>query len=254
MGSNTTSASQSPALVWLKIIGSILGLGLGYLAIVGICASFISDPVAAMVIANIIVFALYLLWHYVRPERTSSQNWPHARCNGRLGRQQWLQLGAVVVMLWIAGQIIAMTLYSLVGSETFAANAQDQRGSQLWSVILLLMAAPLAEEALIRGSILPRLRTGLGVVAASIVSALLFSLLHLNLVQIVLTLPLGIVLGFVACYTGRIRETIALHAGFNLLSVIVPAGMIVPFAHIISAVPALAVCAFCVVLGRRALA
>lgn len=253
MGTNTAS-SPSRSMTWLKIIGALFGLGLGYLAIVGICASFIDNPVAAMVIANIVVFALYLLWHYVRPPRTDAQLWPHAQAVGRLGQQQWLQLGGIVIMLWLAGQIIAMTLYTLVGSEMFAANSQQQQSSQLWSIALLLVTAPLAEEALVRGSVLPRLRTGMGVVAASIVSAVLFSLLHLNLVQIVLTLPLGIVLGFVACYTGRIRETIALHAGFNLLSVIVPAGMIVPFAHIISAVPALAVCALGVVMGRRALA
>lgn len=253
MGSSSTTRADSPFKTWIKICGVLMGLLLGYLAIVGVAASLIDNNVAAMVLANLATFALYVLWRYLRHRPTQTRSQVPAQTPGRLRGAQWLQLLALIALMWVAGQVMALTIYQLVGSETFDANATMQRGALAWAIALLLLAAPLAEEALIRGMVLPRLRTGMGVIGASIASAALFSLLHLNLVQIVLTLPMGILLGFVACYTGRIHETVLLHMAFNLLSVAVPAAMIVPFAHIAVAVPALAVCAWGVFMGRRVL-
>lgn len=87
--------------------------------------------------------------------------------------------------------------------------------------LIVCILGPLAEEITFRGLVLTRLRP-YGDTFAVFASALLFALLHGNLSQMFYAFALGVILGWVALRTGRIRETVALHAAANLFGGFIP--------------------------------
>lgn len=89
----------------------------------------------------------------------------------------------------------------------------------LMTVFIAIIPAVL-EEIAIRGILLQPLRR-FGDGFAIVVSALIFSLLHGNMVQIPYTLTAGIYFGYVAVVTGSVWSSIILHFLNNFYSVIV---------------------------------
>lgn len=90
-------------------------------------------------------------------------------------------------------------------------------------VYSLLMFA-IAEELIFRGFLLKYLRKNSSAAIAVLVSALLFSLVHLSPLAIVLTLPLGLLLGALMLRTGNIVAPIAAHFLFNLALIYIYGG------------------------------
>lgn len=93
----------------------------------------------------------------------------------------------------------------------------------LWSIILLtLIAAPLAEEILFRGWMLPMMvARGVPAVFAIIISALAFGLLHTpqGLMVMTSTFLLGIALGIARMATGRVTAPLLGHVANNAWAV-----------------------------------
>ncbi|HAH32303.1 MAG TPA: hypothetical protein DCL44_08320 [Elusimicrobia bacterium] len=80
--------------------------------------------------------------------------------------------------------------------------------------VLLLMAA--AEELLFRGFVLHYLAKRVSFGWALFWSAFVFSLVHLNPLAVILTLPLGLLLGWLMRRTGNITAPIAAHCIYNV--------------------------------------
>ena len=98
--------------------------------------------------------------------------------------------------------------------------AQANPKSLIWLVLIVVVAAPLGEECLFRGLLYNLLKRTSCKIAAAIVSSLVFSLVHLSLVQ---TLPLfifALMLTWVYEKTGSLRYCILVHACYNAISVI----------------------------------
>lgn len=87
--------------------------------------------------------------------------------------------------------------------------------------LMVCVLAPLAEEVTFRGLVLTRLRP-YGDTFAVFGSALLFAMLHGNISQMFYAFALGVIFGWVALRTGRIRETVALHAAINFFGGFLP--------------------------------
>ena len=79
---------------------------------------------------------------------------------------------------------------------------------------------PLAEELLYRGVVYRRMRAVFGVRAAIVLSAVLFGLMHANLVQFLYAGLLGLLLAYLTERTGSLWAAVAAHIGANLLAVI----------------------------------
>lgn len=88
------------------------------------------------------------------------------------------------------------------------------------AVISMAVVPALVEEIAIRGIVMQPLRR-YGDWFAIVVSALIFSLLHGNMVQIPYTMAAGIYFGFAAVSTGSLWVPIVLHFCNNLFSVII---------------------------------
>lgn len=90
------------------------------------------------------------------------------------------------------------------------------------SVILIIYSvilAPILEETIFRGLIFRYARIALPFWAANIWQALLFGILHMNVLQGIYAFTVGLVLGFI-CHRGRgIKYSILLHMLFNIIGV-----------------------------------
>lgn len=107
---------------------------------------------------------------------------------------------------------------------TFSSGMEDMQvvgASQvIMNIIAMAITPAIIEEIAIRGIILEPLRR-YGDKFAIVASALIFSLLHGNMVQIPYTLFAGIYFGYVAVKTGSLWPSIILHFFNNLFSTVI---------------------------------
>lgn len=78
--------------------------------------------------------------------------------------------------------------------------------------------APFTEEILMRGFVLGGLKNTYGVTCALLLSALIFAVLHFNMVQTLSAFVCGIILGLLYIKTDSIACCIIAHCGYNLIS------------------------------------
>ena len=134
--------------------------------------------------------------------------------------------GMLLRMLFIALAVLYLTNYVTVILTNVIGNL---RGSPVvnplesmsdyplsYNLLVTCILAPVAEEGLFRGVVLRRLRL-YGERFALLTSALVFAMMHANLSQMLYAFTVGVVFGYVALRTGRIRETILLHAVVNFI-------------------------------------
>lgn len=95
-----------------------------------------------------------------------------------------------------------------------ALESQDKFALIIFFITASL-AAPLFEEVIFRGFLLPSLTRYLPVWGAIIVSSLIFALAHLNLSEVLPLATLGIVLGFVYTRSRNLLSSMLLHSLWN---------------------------------------
>ena len=81
-----------------------------------------------------------------------------------------------------------------------------------------VVLAPLFEETLFRGVLLPVVARHLGGAWGVLISALVFALAHLSLAELVPLAVLGLGLGLLRWQTGRLAAAVWLHAFWNSLT------------------------------------
>ena len=90
-----------------------------------------------------------------------------------------------------------------------------------------VIVAPISEEFVFRGWLLPSLRQRYGTTVALVWSSVLFGLAHYHWPGAVVYATLaGLVLGAVALWTKSILSSIAMHAGINAVPLLVPASLV----------------------------
>ena len=129
----------------------------------------------------------------------------------------------LMVLSAIAINYVSAIFQEILGLE-FTSSVSDisLKGAKetLLGVLSVAVVPALIEETVIRGIVLQPLRK-YGDKYAIIASALLFAVMHGNMVQIPYTVIGGLLLGFLAVTTGSLWPSIILHFINNLYSVIV---------------------------------
>jgi sodium transport system permease protein len=145
---------------------------------------------------------------------TFSLNLPH-----------WRSVAGAALVGVSAGVGVAGLAIRILPPEESVARALEKllmlgdQPAPLWVAWLVLGITPaLCEETLFRGLIFSGLRRW-GVVAAILLSALLFGLAHSSIYRLLPTFSLGLVLGFVLWRTGSIYCSMLVHALNNGLMV-----------------------------------
>jgi len=112
-------------------------------------------------------------------------------------------------------------LHRPVVPDFMRASYQTAHGLP-WLYLAVIVAAPVFEELLFRGFLLPGLRPALGAVGAALLSSIAFALPHLqyDAVDVAAVCVLGLLFAGVRLKTGSTLLTIALHLITNLVAML----------------------------------
>lgn len=91
-------------------------------------------------------------------------------------------------------------------------------GSEILAILAAVILAPLNEECIMRGLILKNLQKYFSDPVAIVIQAVLFGIFHMNLVQGIYVLPVGLALGYVAVKSRSVLPCMLMHLLFNLMS------------------------------------
>lgn len=106
-------------------------------------------------------------------------------------------------------------------SAAYARAAEAFYTGRLFLELAALgIAIPIAEELLYRGIVYQRLKNGLGIPAAAALSALIFGLVHRNLVQFVYAAVFGLLLAWAKEAGGGLACSAAMHIAANGTSIL----------------------------------
>ena len=132
-----------------------------------------------------------------------------------------LGLLAICFALTYAGNYLGQIVNAIIGAITGKQPPNDLQEltmeSPFWTNLLFCgILAPVMEEIFYRKMLIDRLRP-LGEIPTVLISGILFGLIHGNFNQFFYAAFIGILFGYIYLYTGKIRYTIALHMGVNLV-------------------------------------
>ena len=130
------------------------------------------------------------------------------------GARGWLMVLPPVVL---CGWLIARLIGDQGGSNPLleiVLNSQDPVALTLLSLTAVVLA-PLFEETIFRGVLLPVLGQSLGRSGGVLVSALVFAVAHLSIGELAPLLVLGIGLGLLRLSTGRLLPCVVMHSLWN---------------------------------------
>lgn len=127
-----------------------------------------------------------------------------------------LGIGVTILLLFLSG--ILTKIIPSYGEVVNQLNVASKSALQLVIAIILI---PIYEEIVFRGIIFGYLRKNFNIIVAILVQALIFGIMHLNLVQGIYTFILGIVLALIYMYSDSILGNITVHIIFNLLGVLI---------------------------------
>lgn len=216
---------------WLGT-AAVIGLALAlYLSMTIVVTVISGNPYFGAIAANLLIFGVGVWW--LKREDLKGNSPLVVRPYTELKRNQgfWALAGGALVLAWIVGQSLTLWLYANLGSASFDRQVQSKGEVSIALVLLVtVVLAPMAEEMLMRGIAYTQLRKHLPPFLAAIVTAVLFSVLHVNLVQLAVALPLGLLLAAVYEHTGRLLPVVLMHAVFNLASLVIRPAVIAPLA------------------------
>ena len=130
------------------------------------------------------------------------------------GARAWLMVLPPVVL---TGWLITRLIGDQGGSNPLleiVLNSQDPFALLLLSLTAVVLA-PLFEETIFRGVLLPVLGQSLGRAGGVLVSALVFAVAHLSIGELAPLLVLGLGLGLLRLSTGRLLPCVVMHALWN---------------------------------------
>lgn len=137
---------------------------------------------------------------------------------------------AMLILFGLICYVAALVIASVV--EIVSPNTADEfnelmgsalGGNAIIAIVTTVILAPIAEEVMVRGIIFHKLSRNLPVAAAIVIQALLFSFYHLNVMQALYVLPIGLALGYTAYKLHSVVPCIIIHAVNNLFSSVVGA-------------------------------
>ena len=139
-----------------------------------------------------------------------------------------VSMGAAGIAL---NNFIAMTPLVQVSEGFQTANENFFGGGVLMQILASCVVVPIAEELLFRGIVLKRVVLLTGERMGILFSAILFGVIHMNLVQFLYAFALGILLAVIVEKTGKVSLAVIGHATANLIAILRASGGILDFSY-----------------------
>lgn len=164
----------------------------------------------------------FLLSFYRQDERLRGKEWSVPRLLASFG-----SVGKLAGMFF-AGGCFALAWNNLLGmlriaeySSSYSQVAETfYTGRLSLEILSLCIVIPIAEELLYRGIVYGRTKDWLGTRRAMAVSAVVFGLIHMNLVQFVYAAVFGLLLAYFMDISESVFGAAAAHMAANLTSVL----------------------------------
>lgn len=126
---------------------------------------------------------------------------------------------APIVMLGLGLNVVTTIVLGLLPEKWMESYQQSSSWTSddvgIMTILLTVVMAPLAEEWIMRGLVYDRMKKGMPIIAAMIISSLLFGVLHKHPVWIAYAAVLGMVLAWVFERTKSLYAAILLHFSYN---------------------------------------
>ncbi len=122
------------------------------------------------------------------------------------------------IVVWGVALMLALAVVIEPLLELMPDVPNEAYGRGVWTLLTVVVMAPIFEELLFRGVLLESLRLRYGVVTAWVLSSFLFGLVHLHPTIAVNAMIMGLVLGFIYIATRSLWASVALHAANNAIS------------------------------------
>lgn len=123
------------------------------------------------------------------------------------------------VLILITGIVIEPLLELFPESFLKIVDQMGMHGG--WSILMLVVLAPVMEEVLFRGILLESVRSKYNSGRAIVVSALMFGVIHFIPQQVVNAFVIGLILGFIYVRTDSLWPVIIIHALNNAMAYVV---------------------------------
>lgn len=168
------------------------------------------------------ILACFGLWYYFRekkfgfkPDYSKGLSTNNIGCLIGIGIFSQFAINIVIA-------IIHLIMPSAFERYNEISGVFDMSTAPAWLMILTVcIVGPIAEEVMFRGMIYGCIRRSFGMWPAVIISAVLFGVYHMNLVQGIYATVLGVVLALVYEKTQTIYGSIIFHVVFNTSSYVV---------------------------------
>lgn len=174
--------------------------------------------IATAVSAVIAVFFYWLLWG--RKRTTQDRRYFREKV---LRGKNFLMISVATVGLYFLAILIS-NIIGIVSPETMEAYNEMMNmalgGNIFMVMITTIILAPISEECIMRGMIFRNLQKYFSVPAAIVIQAVIFGIFHMNWVQGLYVLPVGLALGFAAAKSKSVLPCIYMHMLNNFMSVV----------------------------------
>lgn len=131
---------------------------------------------------------------------------------------------APIVMMGLGLNVLTSLVMSFVPEKILESYEQASGALTtdvgVMTVIMAVVAAPVAEEWFLRGLVYTRFKKGMPVIVAMILSSLLFGVMHGHWLWMIYTALFGMVLAWVFERTKSLYSSILLHFGYNLCAML----------------------------------
>lgn len=233
---------KAAAFLLLTLIPPVLSFGLNMLML-RLLPAFLSmglDPITAVDLQMLTFSGVFTilcgLWYWLaflrKKKKTSGQGEataaPAAADSGKRLRRWGLCLLASLLaavgmqyVSYVIEQVLCALFPSVSTFQTLLTGAGGGTGIRLLPILYMVLLGPIGEELAFRGISLGYARRVMPFWAANLLQALLFGLLHANLVQSTYCFLLGLVQGYFCRWGGGVRYAIPMHIFFNGVSYLV---------------------------------
>ncbi len=191
-----------------------------------------TDPVLLTWIqfaAEIVCIIVLLIWYYygyVKPDKKKGIYKPFQKKVS--GVWDFVFIIAGVLSAWGLGSLLQILASKLFPAEAYRLSESLQNalgGNEMIGLITGVLLAPICEELAVRGIALRRSERVFGVVGCMIVSAVIFGIFHMNIIQGLYVLPMGAFWGYIGYRYKSVIPCFLCHIINNGLGFLLPEGL-----------------------------
>lgn len=127
----------------------------------------------------------------------------------------------LLMLLAIIASSLGVQPPATTDGETGGTKLLEFMGSFWLTFALSVILAPIIEEIIFRGVLFPAISKRYGLVSGVVISSFVFTLVHIDPINMISVLPLGVFLAIMYQRTGSIYPGMMLHASWNFMVLLI---------------------------------